>query len=168
MVQLNCVDCILKHDSSRRSLILVASRQSSLQIGAAMRVRSALAFATHQFFQQAGFQYLHTPIISAADCEGAGELFQVKPWNYFSKSSLIAQQQSNASRVSIVCKSLAGRLTRTVSSLKFQRCWLQITTLSSTTMSNYNPRLHFERSVNTSSLSCFIMRESRRPTVDSF
>jgi aspartyl/asparaginyl-tRNA synthetase len=44
-----------------------------------MRVRSALAFATHLFFQTAGFQYLHTPIISAADCEGAGELFQVNP-----------------------------------------------------------------------------------------
>ena len=42
-----------------------------------MRVRSALAYATHQFFQEAGFQYLHTPILSAADCEGAGELFQV-------------------------------------------------------------------------------------------
>lgn len=47
-----------------------------MQIGAAMRVRSALAYATHQFFQQAGFQYLNTPILSAADCEGAGELFQ--------------------------------------------------------------------------------------------
>ena len=46
-----------------------------------MRVRSALAFATHQFFQQSGFQYLHTPIISAADCEGAGELFQVRLLN---------------------------------------------------------------------------------------
>ena len=42
-----------------------------------MRVRSALAFATHLFFRQRGFQYVHTPIISAADCEGAGEVFQV-------------------------------------------------------------------------------------------
>lgn len=41
-----------------------------------MRVRSALAFATHLFFRQRGFQYVHTPIISAADCEGAGEVFQ--------------------------------------------------------------------------------------------
>eukprot|EP00884_Botryococcus_braunii_P022687 jgi/Botrbrau1/9101/Bobra.0305s0008.1 len=46
-------------------------------IGAALRVRSALAFATHQFFQQNGFQYIQTPLISAADCEGGGEVFQV-------------------------------------------------------------------------------------------
>ena len=46
-------------------------------IGAVTRVRSALAFATHQFFRDAGFQYIHTPILSAADCEGAGEMFQV-------------------------------------------------------------------------------------------
>ena len=46
--------------------------------GAVMRVRSALAFATHLFFRQRGFQYVHTPIISAADCEGAGEVFQAR------------------------------------------------------------------------------------------
>lgn len=53
-------------------------------IGAVARVRNALAFATHSFFQQNGFLYVHTPIITAADCEGAGELFQVttlKPEN---------------------------------------------------------------------------------------
>lgn len=47
-------------------------------IGAVMRVRSALAQATHDFFAQSGFLYVHTPIISAADCEGAGEMFQVR------------------------------------------------------------------------------------------
>jgi aspartyl/asparaginyl-tRNA synthetase len=46
-------------------------------VGAVMRVRSALAFATHQFFTTSGFQYVHTPILSASDCEGAGEMFQV-------------------------------------------------------------------------------------------
>jgi asparaginyl-tRNA synthetase len=46
-------------------------------IGAAARVRSCLAHATHEFFTGAGFQYVHTPIISASDCEGAGEMFQV-------------------------------------------------------------------------------------------
>lgn len=46
-------------------------------IGAVARVRSALAFATHQFFQSSGFHYVHTPILSASDCEGAGEMFQV-------------------------------------------------------------------------------------------
>lgn len=45
--------------------------------GAITRVRSALAFATHQFFRESGFQYIHTPILSASDCEGAGEMFQV-------------------------------------------------------------------------------------------
>ncbi|MCB1181048.1 MAG: asparagine--tRNA ligase [Chlamydiia bacterium] len=46
-------------------------------IGAVMRVRNVLAFATHVFFQERGFIYLHTPIITASDCEGAGELFNV-------------------------------------------------------------------------------------------
>lgn len=46
-------------------------------LGAAFRVRSRLAFAIHQFFQDRGFIYVHTPIITASDCEGAGEMFQV-------------------------------------------------------------------------------------------
>src|ERR1041385_9049519 len=41
------------------------------------RVRSRLAFAVHQFFQERGFVYVHTPIITGSDCEGAGELFRV-------------------------------------------------------------------------------------------
>lgn len=46
-------------------------------IGAVTRVRNALAFATHKFFQERGFLYIHTPIITASDCEGAGKMFQV-------------------------------------------------------------------------------------------
>ncbi|WIA31797.1 hypothetical protein OEZ86_002666 [Tetradesmus obliquus] len=46
-------------------------------IAGVARVRSALSHATHTFFQGAGFQYVHTPILSASDCEGAGEMFQV-------------------------------------------------------------------------------------------
>ena len=46
-------------------------------IGAVARIRNALATATHNFFQQSGFLYVHTPIITASDCEGAGEMFQV-------------------------------------------------------------------------------------------
>lgn len=42
-----------------------------------MRVRNACAFATHLFFNQRGFKYIHTPIITSADCEGAGEMFSV-------------------------------------------------------------------------------------------
>ena len=41
------------------------------------RVRSRLAFAVHHFFQERGFVYVHTPIITGSDCEGAGELFRV-------------------------------------------------------------------------------------------
>lgn len=44
---------------------------------AVFRVRSLLAFALHQFFQERGFIYVHTPIITASDAEGAGELFRV-------------------------------------------------------------------------------------------
>lgn len=45
--------------------------------GAIFRVRSRLAYAIHQFFQERSFVYVHTPIITANDCEGAGELFRV-------------------------------------------------------------------------------------------
>jgi asparaginyl-tRNA synthetase len=45
--------------------------------GAVLRVRSALAFATHLFFQQRGFYYVHTPLITGSDCEGGGEMFRV-------------------------------------------------------------------------------------------
>ena len=44
---------------------------------AAFRVRSVAAFAIHEFFQSRGFVYVHTPIITASDCEGAGEMFRV-------------------------------------------------------------------------------------------
>ncbi len=44
---------------------------------AVFRVRHALAFAVHQFFNERGFVYLHTPIITASDAEGAGEMFRV-------------------------------------------------------------------------------------------
>ncbi len=45
--------------------------------GAVLRVRSALAFAIHKFFNEKGFFYLHTPLITASDAEGAGAMFQV-------------------------------------------------------------------------------------------
>ena len=44
---------------------------------ATFRVRSVAAYAVHEFFQERGFVYVHTPIITASDCEGAGEMFQV-------------------------------------------------------------------------------------------
>lgn len=45
--------------------------------GAVLRVRSALAFATHLFFQERGFLYVQTPLITGSDCEGGGEMFRV-------------------------------------------------------------------------------------------
>lgn len=45
--------------------------------GAVLRVRHAMAFAVHQYFNQKGFFYIHTPIITASDAEGAGEMFRV-------------------------------------------------------------------------------------------
>ena len=45
--------------------------------GAVARVRNALAYATHRFFQERDFYYFNAPIITASDCEGAGEMFQV-------------------------------------------------------------------------------------------
>jgi asparaginyl-tRNA synthetase len=44
---------------------------------AVFRIRSLVAFAIHSFFQERGFVYVHTPIITGSDCEGAGEMFQV-------------------------------------------------------------------------------------------
>lgn len=45
--------------------------------GAVLRIRHALAFAVHKFFNDKGFCYFHTPLITASDCEGAGAMFQV-------------------------------------------------------------------------------------------
>jgi len=45
--------------------------------GAVNRIRSKIAYAVHRFFQERGFYYIHTPIISASDAEGAGDLFRV-------------------------------------------------------------------------------------------
>ena len=44
---------------------------------AVFRVRSAVAYAIHKYFNERGFVYVHTPLITASDCEGAGEMFQV-------------------------------------------------------------------------------------------
>ena len=44
---------------------------------AVFRVRSLIAYAIHQYFQEKDFVYVHTPLITGSDCEGAGEMFQV-------------------------------------------------------------------------------------------
>ncbi|MFM7447782.1 MAG: asparagine--tRNA ligase [Leptolyngbyaceae cyanobacterium] len=58
-----------------RTIAHLRSRTNTL--GAVYRVRNAAATAIHQFFQERGFLWIHTPIISASDCEGAGEMFTV-------------------------------------------------------------------------------------------
>lgn len=52
-------------------------RPRSNTFSAVFRVRSLAAYAIHEFFQQRGFVYVHTPIITGSDCEGAGEMFKV-------------------------------------------------------------------------------------------
>ena len=52
-------------------------RPRSNLYGAVFRTRSRMAYAIHRFFQERDFVYVHTPIITASDCEGAGEMFRV-------------------------------------------------------------------------------------------
>jgi asparaginyl-tRNA synthetase len=52
-------------------------RPRTNMFGAVFRVRNACAYAIHQFFQERGFLWVHTPIVTASDCEGAGEMFGV-------------------------------------------------------------------------------------------
>lgn len=54
---------------------------------AVSRIRNRASFATHNFFQERGFNYLHSPIITASDCEGAGELFRVTTYDPTSNHS---------------------------------------------------------------------------------
>jgi asparaginyl-tRNA synthetase len=86
-VKAQCIELIGSADDSyplqkkRHSLEYLREishlRPRSNLFGAVFRVRSRLAYAIHQFFQERGFQYVHTPIITASDCEGAGEMFRV-------------------------------------------------------------------------------------------
>ncbi|KAF3502968.1 hypothetical protein F2Q69_00043947 [Brassica cretica] len=62
------------HDHLRKYLHL---RARTNLIASVARIRNALAFATHSFFQSQSFLYVNTPIITTSDCEGAGEMFQV-------------------------------------------------------------------------------------------
>ena len=52
-------------------------RPRTNKYGAAFRIRSEMAYGIHKFFRERGFRYLHSPILTGSDCEGAGELFQV-------------------------------------------------------------------------------------------
>jgi asparaginyl-tRNA synthetase len=52
-------------------------RPRTNKYGAIFRIRSELSWSVHQFFRERGFRYIHTPVITGSDCEGAGELFRV-------------------------------------------------------------------------------------------
>ncbi len=54
---------------------------------AIMRVRSALAFAVHRYFNESGFFYMNTPIITGSDAEGAGEMFKLENEDFFGKAT---------------------------------------------------------------------------------
>jgi asparaginyl-tRNA synthetase len=56
-------------------------RPRTNKYGSVFRIRSELAYAVHQFFREQGFRYIHTPVITGSDCEGAGELFRVTTLN---------------------------------------------------------------------------------------
>ncbi|MFQ5673838.1 MAG: asparagine--tRNA ligase [Nitrospinales bacterium] len=66
-----------KHHSFEFLRQIAHLRPRTNTFGAVMRVRNRLAYAVHRFFNDRGFVYLHTPIITTSDCEGAGEMFQV-------------------------------------------------------------------------------------------
>ena len=70
-----------KHHSFEFLREIAHLRPRTNTFGAVMRVRNRLSYAIHNFFQDEGFVYLHTPIITANDCEGAGEIFQVTTLN---------------------------------------------------------------------------------------
>ncbi|BAV95394.1 asparagine--tRNA ligase [Ichthyobacterium seriolicida] len=71
--------------SKRHSLDFLRSnlhlRMKTNTFGAVMRVRHTLSYAVHKYFHTKGFYYLHTPIITSSDCEGAGEMFNVSTFS---------------------------------------------------------------------------------------
>ncbi len=70
-----------KKDTTLEYLRSVAHmRLRTNTFGAVLRIRNQMAFAIHTFFNQKGFVYLHTPLITESDAEGAGDMFQEPPW----------------------------------------------------------------------------------------
>ncbi|MDJ0828518.1 MAG: asparagine--tRNA ligase [Desulfobacterales bacterium] len=57
-------------------------RPRTNKYGAVFRIRSELAYAIHRFFKEKSFRYIHTPIITSSDCEGAGELFRISTLDF--------------------------------------------------------------------------------------
>ena len=71
-------------------------RPRTNKYGAAFRIRSELSLAIHQFFKERGFFYVHTPIITSSDCEGAGELFRVTTLDPLSRDASVASGDKDA------------------------------------------------------------------------
>ncbi len=66
-----------KHHSFEYLREIAHLRPRTNALGAVARIRSSLSFAVHRFFHERGFYYIHTPVITASDCEGAGAMFHV-------------------------------------------------------------------------------------------
>ncbi len=90
-IQVSKVDILGEADPEEVKLTILSPKRHSLEklreqahlrirtntFSAIMRVRSKLSFAVHEYFQKNGFNYMHTPIITGSDAEGAGEMFRV-------------------------------------------------------------------------------------------
>ena len=72
-----CVEMCFSYEASKLIIVCNVIYLHDIQIAAVARIRNALAYAIHTFFQRNDFLYVHTPIITTSDCEGAGEMFQV-------------------------------------------------------------------------------------------
>ena len=68
-------------------------RPRTNKFGAMFRIRSELSYAIHKFFRDKGFFYVHTPIITGSDCEGAGEMFRVTSLDHEALSSMKKEEQ---------------------------------------------------------------------------
>ena len=75
-----CRKKAIRWSSYVRSLISVHVRIHSERV---FRIRHNMAYAIHKFFHDRGFFYFHTPLITASDCEGAGQMFQVTTMNLY-------------------------------------------------------------------------------------
>ena len=117
--------------------------------GAVGRVRNCLAMAVHDFFQRDGFQWIHTPIITANDCEGAGEMFRV------STLDLANPPRTDTGEVD-VSQDFFGRESHlTVSGQLAVECWC----LALSKVYTFGPRFRAENSHTSRHLAEFWMIE---------
>jgi asparaginyl-tRNA synthetase len=124
--------------------------------GAVLRVRNAIAVSTHNFFQERGFLYIQTPIITGSDCEGAGEQFLVSTFN-FEKIPLLPD-----GKVDYTQDFFARKAFLTVSSqLNLEACACALSDVYS-----FGPTFRAEKSFTTRHLSEFWMIEPEMAFAD--